>query len=246
MPDAETLKQMYGDDYGQFLSVDHAHTGDAGTQKVLELMKKLGNGTFLDYGCGAGKLISEVSALGWKSYGIEFNRSMTDQIAGTHEAVIAGNLEEIPAEISFDAIHFGDVVEHLTDVNVDMPKVLARLTKNGVLIAQGPLEANFNVFLLGLRLKRMLRSSDSSMPPYHVSLATAKGQKSFFSRFGLQEIIFEIVETAHPAPERLTFGGLRSIRLTSLFLLRKTSQAISRTVRSSMGNRYFYAGRKIG
>ena len=31
MPDAETLAQMYGDDYGQFISLEEAHSGGEGT-----------------------------------------------------------------------------------------------------------------------------------------------------------------------------------------------------------------------
>jgi SAM-dependent methyltransferase len=246
MPDSETLRQMYGDDYGQFISLEEAHSGGEGAKRVLRELQKHEPNTFLDYGCGGGFLLREVSRLGYRTYGIEFDRSATEKVKGESDAVVVTDLDEIPSEVQFDAIHMGDVIEHLTEVNVDMPRILDRLRVEGVFIAQGPLEANFNLFLVGLRLKKIVRNTDSSMPPYHVMLATSAGQKQMFTRFGLEQTAFEIFETAHPAPEKIGMSDLKNIRLMSLFLLRRFSQMFSGAFSSSAGNRYFYVGRKVG
>ena len=243
MPDDKTLARMYGEDYAQFISVEEAHSGNEGTSQVLDELGKRAPGMFLDYGCGGGYLLREASRSGWTSYGIDFSRSTTNAIADSGECVIVGSLDEIPSDAKFDAIHMGDVIEHLTDPNRDMPEIIERLNPNGVLIAQGPLEANFNLFLSGLRVKKRIRNTDSTMPPYHVSLATIEGQRKFFARFGLKTVRLDIFETAHPAPEKAP--SLRDVRSTSLFLLRKISQTFSPMLSSTAGNRYFYVGTKV-
>jgi SAM-dependent methyltransferase len=246
MPDEDDLAQMYGEDYGQFLDVETAHSGNDGSRRVLDHLAGLKPGNFLDYGCGAGSLLRAVSEMGWKCFGVDFDRSNTSRIREKQEIEVAGELSDIEAGIRFDVLHFGDVLEHLTDVNSQIPPILARLSPGGAMIAQGPLEANANLFLYGLRLKRLLRPTDSTMPPYHVSLATALGQRTFFERFGLAEAEFSVFETAHPAPEKLTRAELKSARLTALWGLRSFSKAVSQILPGSMGNRYFYIGHKRG
>ncbi len=58
-----------------------------------------------------------------------------------------------------DVLHLGDVIEHMTKINEQMPEILKLIKPGGFLIAQGPLEANFNVFTLGIRLSRSFRSA---------------------------------------------------------------------------------------
>lgn len=244
MPDRETLEQMYGDDYGQFISLEETHSGGEGTSRVLDELRKIDAGTFLDYGCGGGFLIKEVASAGWRAFGVEFDRSATEKLRGRADSEVVSDLDEFPVGLQFDAVHMGDVIEHLTDVNAGMLGILERLKTGGTIIAQGPLEANFNLFLTGIRFKKILRNSDSSMPPYHVILATSAGQKELFARFGLEELAFDVSETAHPAPEKFGAADLRNARLTALFILRRVSQAISPLLSSSSGNRYFYVGRK--
>ena len=188
-------------------------------------------------------MLREAARLGWTSYGVDFSRSTTDAISSFADCTLVGRLDEISADVLFDAVHMGDVIEHLTDPNREMPTILERLKPGGVLIAQGPLEANFNLFLSGIRVKKLVRNTDSTMPPYHVSLATIDGQRKFFTRFGLKTVRLDIFETAHPAPE--TAPGLKDMRSTALFLLRRLSQTVSPVLSSSAGNRYFYVGTKI-
>jgi len=245
MPDDDLLASMYGADYEQFLTAEEAHSGQIGTQRVLNRLENRAKGWFLDYGCGGGSLLVETAKLGWKCFGVDFDRPATDTLAEAGNLSVVPKLDDLPDEVTFDVIHLGDVIEHLTDVNSQIPAILSRLKRGGEIIAQGPLDANLNVFLLGLKLKKLLRPSISDMPPYHVSLATLKGQNSFFERFGLEKIEMSVFETSHPAPEHLRISDLADIRLTSLFLLRKVSQVISLLFPSKMGNRYFYIGRKI-
>ena len=147
-----------------------------------------------------------------------------------------------------DVLHLGDVIEHLTEMNREMPEILKLLKPGGVLVAQGPLEANANFFALVLRLIRMLRRPGPSyMAPYHVILATAEGQRLLFERLGLEEVEYSIRESSWPAPDQLTKSDLKKPRSILLFVLRRVSQIILRTRRNGWGrNRYFYVGRWKG
>jgi SAM-dependent methyltransferase len=245
MPDQEALEAMYGDDYEKFVSSDEVHSGAEGAERVTRELADRDQGNFLDYGCGGGYLLREVSKFGWNCFGLEFNARF-NQDTGDSGTMIISDLDQLPPELYFDVIHMGDVIEHLTNVNDEMPKILNRLKPGGLFIAQGPLEANFNLFLSGLRLKRFISHSDSSMPPYHVSLATSEGQRKFFSRFGIDDISFDVMEAAHPAPDRVRVSELSNLRNTALYLLRKFSQAVSPLLSSTAGNRYFYVGKRNG
>src|SRR5207253_2189173 len=109
------------------------------------------------------------------------------------------------------------------------PAILRQLKPGGVLLAQGPLEANANLFFHAIRLARRLRRGRTlSFPPYHVMLATAQGQRKLFSRHGLTEREFDIEEVSWPAPDRLFGRSLPKPRDLILFALRRASQALSR------------------
>jgi SAM-dependent methyltransferase len=245
MPDADDLAQMYGEDYGRFLKGDSGHSGHEGIQRVVDYLKTRQPGNFLDYGCGGGLLLRSVKSMGWNCFGVDFDRSKTRDLRENGGINIGGDLQDLDPSIRFDVVHFGDVLEHLTDVNLQFPPIIERVSDGGSVIAQGPLEANANLFLFGLRFIKLMRNTVSAMPPYHVSLATAQGQKRFFRRFGLGEMEFRVFETAHPAPEKLTISEITNLRSTTLWTLRSMSRMLSSIAPGQMGNRYIYIGKRF-
>jgi len=126
-----------------------------------------------------------------------------------------------------------------------MPEIINLIRPGGLLVAQGPLEANPNLFTLMIRLSRTLRRRRrTEMAPYHVLLATARGQRLLFGRLGLEEMEYVIREVAWPAPSRLSLSDFRRPRSLGVYLLRLASQAITGLGFAQMGNRYFYVGQK--
>src|SRR5262249_31775151 len=109
---------------------------------------------------------------------------------------------------------------------------------------QGPLEANSNAFTGLLRFHGSIRPHRLiEMPPWHVILATAQGQRALFSRAGLTELSFTTSETSWPAPSRLTLNNIADPRTVLLFLARRLSLAINKLRGDGKGgNRYFYVG----
>jgi len=128
-----------------------------------------------------------------------------------------------------------------------MSNVLRLLKPGGLLLAQGPLEANFNIYAACIRIMRRLRRGrPTPMAPYHVIMATSKGQQFLFQRLGLHSLEYSISEVEWPAPSRLAASDITRPRRCILFAVRSPSIAVTALNRQRWGNRYFYAGRWQG
>ena len=246
MPDAETLQRMYGPEYAELFHNHENMGGPEDAARVVEWLGREGGGTFLDYGCGAGHLLREALGAGWKAVGVELDERVAEHVARRTGAKVVSEPGALRSE-SADVLHLGDVIEHLTDVNRQVPEILKLLRPGGLLLAQGPLENNANLFNFVVRLSRVLRPGRrTEMAPYHVMLATAKGQREFFRRFGLTELEYSVRELSWPAPRKISFGDVRRPRSVGLFVMRRLSQAGSALRPGRWGNRYFFAGRRGG
>lgn len=241
MPDAEVLQQMYGQDYSNAADAAPEHHLTAESSRVVAwLERRQPPGTFIDYGCRKGTLLTAALERNWRAIGVELDPAVaadTERHTGARVVVPDDPLLSSPLA---DVLHLGDVIEHLTDLNNQMPAMLRLLKPGGLLIAQGPLEANRNFFTLMIRASRRLkRSRVIEMAPMHVVLATNIGQRTFFLRFGLRELEYSLSEVDWPAPSEL---NLRSPRDASLFLIRRVSRVCSSLKPQVWGNRYFYVG----
>ena len=246
MPDAAVLAEMYGPDYTQEGgAAGHVENPKEPARVVALLRAQQPPGTFVDYGCGAGELLVEAERLGWRAVGVEFSEEVARTVAARTGAQVFTRPHERADFPRADALHLGDVIEHLTRLDEQMPEILRLIKPGGLLLAQGPLEANASLFTWTMAAARRLRPNRrTEMAPYHVLLATADGQRAFFRRFGLEEIEYTLREVAWPAPSGLGRGDLRDARTVGLFALRRVSQGLSALRPRRWGNRYFYVGRK--
>jgi SAM-dependent methyltransferase len=245
MPDGQTLARMYGPAYLNGPDAEAGIGDPKDRSRVVHWLKKLSPGTFVDFGCGEGTLLTEAAHLGWRPIGVEYDEQVAASVAKrTGATVVTDASRHFPVPVA-DLLNVGDVIEHLTDLNHQMPAILALVKAGGVVLAQGPLEANVNLYTMLMKLGRTLRRRRTEMAPYHVLLATSRGQRTLFSRLGLAEIEYSVSEVEWPAPSRLSPAVIRNPKAFILFVVRRTSQAASRLRRDKWGNRYFYAGRKV-
>jgi len=147
---------------------------------------------------------------------------------------------------SYDAIHMGDVVEHLTEPESQMRLIRSLLTANGTLLAQGPLEGNASLLPWVLKIwRRLSKPGPTDYAPFHVVLATANGQLRIFERYGFRTLEYRLVEVDWPAPSKLAQKGM-TLRGALLFFLRQVSKLVSTCNPGRWGNRYYYVGAKVG
>lgn len=245
MPDALVLAEIYGPGYAELVSTDHAIEDPKSPERVLGLLRGQPAGMFVDFGCGSGRLLEAVGALGWDARGVEFAAEVVaasqarirrpirtfDEVAGSHAA-------------EADVVHLGDVIEHLTRLDEQFRVALSLLRPGGLLVAQGPLENNWTLFSVAKRVAGHARPNRVRFrPPTHVIQATEKGQRGFFKRHGLEEIVFDVSEVWWPAPSTISACG-HDPRLVILHLLRRTSLTVGLLGPTWWGDRYFYVGRK--
>lgn len=248
MPDSDVLAAMYGKSYLDTWYAPSAetdcHEKVSDSARVGAWLSKLPIGTFVDYGCGRGELLGMAKSLGWEAVGVEFDPEVASSIHRATGAAVVTRLADLGTAPVADVLHLGDVLEHMTDINKQMSEIIRWIRPGGVLLAQGPLENNATLFLQTLRFSRKVRPrGPARIPPYHVSLATFRGQRALFGRFGLREIEFRVSEVSWPAPHRLVLDDIKRPRQLALFTLRKLSQMVSSLHTGHWGNRYFFAGR---
>jgi len=212
--------------------------------KCVEWLQNLGTGTFVDFGCGAGGLLEEAAKVGWRPLGVEVDAKVARRVEErTGFPVLTTSAADSSSGHLADVLHLGDVLEHLTDMERQLPRILRLIKPGGVLLAQGPLEGNFNLFAACCWLGRRLRPwHRTEMAPYHVMMATSKGQRLLFQRFGLSELEYSLREVTWPAPCKLRLRDLTLPKQVTLFTLRRLSIGLSVLNSKEWGNRYFYAG----
>lgn len=248
MPDDVALAAMYGPDYARAFEDAPGVPDPKEPGRVIETLKGLGSGLFLDYGCGGGELLERAAQAGWQTVGVEIDPDVAQRTAErTGLRVVSSKTIHAEGNGIANVLHLGDVIEHLTRPNKQMPPIVNLIKPGGYLIAQGPLEANPHLFLWALSGSRFFRPARrAGTPPYHVTLATRQGQQAFFERFSLRPVTFSMHEVAWPAPARLSLAQMMRPRDLGLFVLRKLSQGFSRLRPQTWGNRYFYVGRRPG
>lgn len=244
MPSADAMMKMFGEEYQHFHHAGVSHGGPSQVKEVLSFIRGLPRGVFFDYGCGSGALLTEVAKLGWTAVGFDFSTSTAERFGSETGLSIVSRFEDLPKGFKADVLNFGDVLAHLNELNDQFSAAVAVLRNGGYVIAEGTLEANANLYAWTMRGLGRVRTRRSDLPPYDLILATADGQRQFFSRHGLREVRFSMYEASHPAPERIGVGDLTNLRAVGLFGLRKISRATSAVFPKRLGNRFFYIGTK--
>jgi SAM-dependent methyltransferase len=242
VPDYPTFVRMYA----KLVYHDHHYDGEECAERfdydesVKLLMQHIEPGaTVLDYGCGTGGFLKALSSNGFVPVGVEFDQDAA-LFAADHSQCEVISLEafntfsRVPR---FQAIHLGDVLEHLPDPAVILKHLLELLTPGGVLFVEGPLETNPSPVFWAARtfgaLKRLVKPTFlSDDPPTHLFRTDADAQKAFFARVNPKLSVrhWQVYETGWPYAS----GGFakRNIAVFAIFLGRR------RFAGATFGNRF--------
>ncbi len=208
VPDQVTFSKMYAQQdyhdlfYQEDINLEEYRASAALLRKYLK-----GGGSVLDYGCGMGHFLIALREQGFKPFGVEFDPDVAKAAAlrTNCEVVSVEDFMQSTVERPFDAIHLGDVLEHLPDPAHTLSQLLSYLKPNGLLYAQGPLERNASpVFwvrsLLGGIKRHIKPSLTAKHPPTHLYFTGYRQQLAFFSRVSsnLKLQHWEVFETGWP------------------------------------------------
>jgi len=183
---------------------------DASSREDLAERLPAGTRTVLDVGCSRGATAQTLRARGVEQIvGIEPDSEDAAAAGRLYDRVIATRLEEIDEDFSrrFDAILFGDVLEHLEDPSEALARVRPWLSRSGVLIASVPNLGHWAIVddLLRGRFEYVPYSILSGT---HIRFFTRRTLEDLFEASGYRVRTIDTV-VLPPSPE----GGARLARL---------------------------------
>ena len=104
--------------------------------KNVEYIK---NGKILDLGCGIGDYLDTMKTLGWKTYGLDFDKRVSDIASSKGHIIHLGQIDDlIKQEKGFDIITMNHLIEHIENPKDYIKKSLRLLNQNGKLIIHTP------------------------------------------------------------------------------------------------------------
>jgi len=166
------------------------------------ILRRLGDGRgrrALDVGAADGFLAELLTRQGWQVTALERNPEQAAKARGRcHEVIIADLAEAAPRlEGAFDAIVYGDVLEHLSDPLPALVALNRSLASGGRILVSVP-----NVAHLWVRLSLLLGRWDYAdrgiLDRTHVRFFTRRSFTRFLGDAGLD--IEELVATPAPLP----------------------------------------------
>ena len=207
VPDADTFALMYAKSAYHDQFYDSGASDDYSKSLSLLIQHIEPGATILDYGCGLGMFLKVCGLQGLDSFGVEFD-SEAARFAAKHancEVMTVETFNRMDKSVRYDAIHMGDVLEHLPDPARTLSLLLNYLKPGGVLFLEGPLEANASAVYWSVRIfgmvKRFLKPKFiANDPPTHLFRTNGHAQKTFFTRVekNLSVLHWEIYETGWP------------------------------------------------
>jgi 2-polyprenyl-3-methyl-5-hydroxy-6-metoxy-1,4-benzoquinol methylase len=155
------------------------------------------NKRVLEAGCASGHVSEKLSAQGCSVVGIEIDAAVVEPAKQWLERVIVGNFDdpavwqELEGEL-FDAILFGDVLEHLKDPLATLRESLRFLAPSGTVVISVPNIAHADV-KIALVKGQFPYSDDGLLDRTHISFFTKESLLKLVKDAGLVEVeIFRV------------------------------------------------------
>lgn len=105
-------------------------------------------GSLLDIGCGTGYFLSAARQNGWKTYGIEPNKTAR-KIASAKKLKISENIGDFKKNKKFDAISLYHVLEHVHNLRKTGKKIVDLLQDNGTIFIAVPNNNSYDAKIYG-------------------------------------------------------------------------------------------------
>lgn len=205
--------------------------------------------TMLDYGCGDASFLKYFLKYGYETSGIEYTPETVNQLRTLNKNINFSTVHDFWGNSkmnNYNFIHMGDVLEHIDNPRFFLQQLKTKLDPvKGVLLVEGPLEANRNFAFfvrraISLIINKAGNGKKAGHVPYHISFSNMKNQLQLFESSGFETLKYKIFETPWPYP---SVAG-KSVGVTIKYLIAKLSIAISKAFPFlKQGNRFIYIGR---
>jgi 2-polyprenyl-3-methyl-5-hydroxy-6-metoxy-1,4-benzoquinol methylase len=206
VPDAASFAAMYSRTAYHDVYYDHDFASYAESARLLAQHLRPG-AAVLDYGCGTGGFLKACVAQGFDVVGAEFDRDAAAAAAANARCEVMSPEEILAQDMQarFDAVHLGDVLEHLPEPRATLLRLLPCLKSDGVLFVEGPLEANPSLVFWSARIfgvaKRWARPRRTPTdPPFHLIRTNAPAQRRMLLQLdrSLRILHWEICDDGWP------------------------------------------------
>lgn len=172
-PTNEELSRLYSAEEGYFSTAetDLAATSSEKAKKLHSILNELQvePGRFHDVGCSSGKLIYQMQQQGWAVTGNDLNQGALEIARNNELDVFYGTLEDCGIEAnSLDAIHLGDLIEHVRSPRALLDEIFRILQPGGVVSIVTP-NADCGFAVSSLKLSKLMGLGwPHSEAPYHL------------------------------------------------------------------------------
>jgi len=224
------IREIYEDEVNASYALFHKGIKDPlAEMRTLPFLENfpLNQGKLLDIGCGDGTFLECTKKLGFKTYGIDFDRKSIKiaKLKGLED------LYPLPLEkfinlakkknLKFDVITFFAVLEHQDDLKKFMSQTKELLKTNGWIAGSIP-----NRERKTAKIDHKLKAWDC--PPHHFTWWNRRSLKNFLERSGFQTEIYEV--------DRFTTKQM--ISYLESILLGNISRNIGRNIKSCLLKNY--------
>ncbi len=166
-----------------------AASEEAGHQSYVPLVQRLvASGSWLDVGCGHGRLASFAAASGYEAFGVDPNplaARVAQQRLGA-DRVFVGQLEDFsPPANRFTVVSMIGTIEHLKRPLQTLREILRVLEPGGILLIQTP-------NLASLQYRHQGEAWDQFTPPGHLIYFTPRTLRRMLETTGFQRVRFDM------------------------------------------------------
>ena len=149
--DYEADKQACSHTFRSYLDLINKHAA-AGSKKLFEI------------GCATGVFLDLARASGWDASGIDISGYAAEKAKEKNLEAYSGLVSDLPREEftgKFDALAMFDVLEHLSDPNLELDFASRSLKPGGILIFASPISSSFWARVMG-------KKWHAYVPPQHL------------------------------------------------------------------------------
>ncbi len=211
--------------------------------ELFDISSKFSKGKkLLDFATGSGFYLAHAQKCDFKTVGVEYNKEFAHMMKEKTGLEII-SFEELEANYfneTFDIIHFGHILEHLTDPVSLLKQMKKYAHAETIIIVDGPLEINRCLSRWFIQIgSAFKRHKYNTYAPQHLSFTTYTSQLILFEKAGLKKEYYKVLEQDWPLSVKMRLKSPASIVISIISVI---SINISKLF-PRFGNVFHYAGR---